>query len=101
MYNVLDRADGSVHRRHIDQMELHSDPVPSTGPVSEGSESSKLPLAQPITQPTPVSIQPTTVTAPTEDNATAEEATPGDTTSVLLRRSSRMKKPSVRYEDFV
>ena len=102
MYNVLDRADGSVHRRHIDQMELNSDPVLPTGPGSEGSDSSGLPTSQPITQPMPTAIQPTPVTLAAGEDTTTQQVVPDDGAVIPLRRSARIRnKHSSRYEDSV
>ena len=84
MFHVLDRDDGSVHRRHREQIEM------ATHPASESEEKEMLPNPEtgklacedPIHSPSPV-----------PDESMEEENLP--------RRSTRVTKPPARYRDFV
>lgn len=97
MYNVLDRGDGSVHRRHIDQMEISSDPSPRNEQENELPAPSERSLTQPAIQPVPEVTQP--ITPAVDESGT--QAPTHDETAVPLRRSTRTRNPPARYKDFI
>ena len=91
MLNVLYRDDGSVHRRHIEQVEISG----HSAPPEEEEDRVRTPLTIP-----PVILEETPPSPP----ADPEDHNPGNperTDEIVLRRSSRVSKPPVRYRDFV
>ena len=119
MYNVMDRDDGTVHRRHIDQMNISA---PSPPPQHTGFEDdSRTPLMENL--PTPLrdkqqamdsSTLPGSLQADRSDaevptpslpspSTSANDATAGPTqdsaTSPFLRRSKRERRPPARFRN--
>lgn len=111
MFEVMDRADGSVHRRHRDQVNLTPprkqfttqavrdvSAEPSfTPPASSSPQDFGVPETSAEAQPT--ELREVHSSAPQADSPTgldgAVEASP------TLQRSQRTRKPPMRFQDFV
>ena len=97
MYNILDCDDGSVHRRHIDQVEI------STHNHSPTKHLNSTEPLQPLSTPVPVSPPEPTLQLPDQtssvEDSTQPSPTPGSSgpSPVNLRRSSRIRKSPSRY----
>ena len=87
MFHVLDREDGSVHRQHIDQINISpAEPqtVTEPAPAAEPTPSTQVPVIEPTAAPAPLPM-------PAEAPSSPSEPEP------QLRRSTRQKKKPERY----
>lgn len=82
MYNVLDRADGTVHRRHVEQFEITADATPERDEATTDD-----PPEPPPPSPSP------------GDDSDVPNVNPEP--DITLRRSVRERRPPARYKDFI
>ena len=115
LLTILDKSDGSVHRRHVEQITFsppttpvaspttHPSSLPTTSPLPShtdllhsNSNSSNLPVTD-VPEPTsPVSLIPTPPTPVPGPSAARSDNTP-----VPVRRSTRLRTRPQRFRDFI
>ena len=104
IFNILDREDGSVHRRHRDQV-LFSPPR-STDAQPQAPTETQLQRQPPSRSPSPTHpssspatspVPSTTPEAVTHDQQLSPSPSPTSSPSVPLRRSARVRRPPNRF----
>ena len=102
MFNIMDQTDGSIHRRHIDQINLtksmtdHDNlPTPQLSPVATHE---RVPIPQ--TNSTPQTID---INVEQEDSNVSRDASPVPNitqTTPIIRRGTRIKKKPSYLQDY-
>ena len=101
LFNVMDTSDGTLHRRHLDQVTFS----PPQSPQQPSLEN--LPSTLPVT-PKQDSIMESENLAPVSPSPLQQQSLPStsqpqvtDPPSPQVRRSLRPRKPNSRYKDYV
>jgi len=100
MFNIIDLSDGSIHRRHLDQVSIgqnkNNEEKHNTEEISMPSNATNNPVmaeTERLLNESPLSFQPTEDNASTPKKNTIER----EPNELVSRRSTRIRKPPERF----
>ena len=99
MFHVMDRADGSVHVRHRDQVQVSAPSAPTPQHTAHGEPTQ--PTQGVLAVPSHDEEAATPIEASSDGFQLADPTPAAEPEAVEVRRSQRSRKPPSRFDDFV